>query len=81
MQFVWCVVAVVLLYQRGESILFTIAVIVAFTNLFSSQFMCALGACNTTDGRFLTRDPVTLIHRVTSILGLGLLFYASLTSP
>ncbi len=81
LQFIWCVAAVVLLFRNGETILFGFAALVAFANLFSSQLMCALGSCKTPDSSFFPRDPTMLIHRVTAILGLVLLLYASLTSP
>ncbi len=81
MQFIWCVAAVVLIYRNSETILFGFAALVAFANLLSSQLMCALGSCKTQDGSFFPRDPTMLIHRVTAILGMVLLIYASLTSP
>ncbi len=77
--FIVCVVAVVLLYQAGESLLFGVAVVAAFANLFSSQLTCALGGCQSPDDAPLSNDPVrlvSLVNRISGIAGAILCVYA-----
>jgi len=76
--FIVCVVAVVLLHQAGESLLFGVAVVVAFANLLSSQLTCALGGCRNPEDASLSSDPVrivSLVNRISGITGAILCIY------
>ncbi len=77
--FIACVVAVVLLHQADEPLLFVFAVAVAFTNLFSSQLTCVLHGCHTPGEARPLSDPArlaSLANRISDIIGAILLIYA-----
>ena len=79
--FIACVVATVFIYRSGASVLFGFAATVAFANLISIQFSCALGNCAVQDETLSITNPASLsalISRITGIIGFALFGYALL---
>lgn len=77
--FIICVAATVLLQPNGHPLLFGLSALVAFGNLISSQFLCALDGCRLNAESLSWRSPAyiaLLIYRATSATGLAILVYA-----
>ncbi len=63
-----CILGVVWMYQINQGVLFYVAGMVAFANLFSGQFLCGQNACQT-DNKWFNRDPISLFHYATTLMG------------
>ena len=77
--FIICVAATVLVQPNGHPLLFGLSALVAFGNLFSSQFLCAFDGCRLDEDPSSSRDPThiaLLIFRATAITGIIILVYA-----
>jgi hypothetical protein len=73
------VAATVLLLPDRHPLLFGLSGLIAFANLFSSQFLCALDGCRVNANPVSRRDPAhtaRLIFAATSIAGSVILIYA-----
>ncbi|MES9902490.1 MAG: hypothetical protein ABW168_07385 [Sedimenticola sp.] len=77
-----CVVAMVLVYNQGQGLLFMFAVLTAVTNLISSQLLC-LFTCGGEGSCKATPYPnqvvvMSLLNRITAIIGVLLSGYVLL---
>jgi len=77
--FIVCVAAAVLVQRSGHPLLFRLAAVVAFGNLYSSHLVCALDGCHPYENLRSWRDPAHvafLVNRTTDAIGVILLMYA-----
>ena len=77
--FIICVLATILIQRTEHQILFGLAALTAFANLFSSQFLCALDGCRprTAPGSKLNPGHIALYaYWASSALGFIVLLYA-----
>jgi hypothetical protein len=80
--FIICVVAAVLVHQTEYQLLFGLSALVAFGNLFSSQFICAFDACGVPTDPGSGSNPAQIariVYRTTSVIGFIILIYALTT--
>jgi hypothetical protein len=72
-----CVGAVVVLNADAGPLLFYFAALNALVNLSASQLRCAFDACGFDKGVSWKEPPgmVRWLHRISSVLGTGLLLY------
>lgn len=69
-RFVLCCAGGLLIYQTNEGVLFYMASMTAFANLFSAQLMCGMQGCQTQKTGIFKQDPVALFHYGTTIAGI-----------
>ena len=77
--FIVCVVAAVMIERDGHPLLFGLAALVAFGNLFSSHLICTLDGCRFRKNLRSWRDPAYvafLANRITGVIGVTLLVHA-----
>lgn len=80
-RFLGCAIGALLLFFQGRETLGHVAGVVALVNLFSSQLMCAMGACALpAPGDWRLRlwppDPASRINHLSSAVGWLFLGYA-----